>query len=762
MENMSNQANLGDNQQPVPQHQALSTNVLYRQAEGDFDEDIIDLKEYWSVIYRRRLFILAIMAAVLLLVLTATLIQTPTYKATSLLQIERESTRVVDFDDVNPAERSGDKDFYTTQYELLKSHSLAERVITDLNLAPQSDPSQQGLLAWVMRLFEDKEVDSFATVEQAGQLKASSDKIDKVNAFLSSLSIEPVRNSRLVKVSFVSPDPVLAARITNTYAQSFISMNLEKRFEANAYAKTFLEDRLLQVKAKLEEAERAQVEYARQNDIFSFDKEGGTTSGQNLQEFNVAMAKAEQERIKAESLYSQINAQSSNLPRELENNLIQQLKSERARIESDYQDKLKTFKPNYPAMQEMTARINEITMQINKEIASVRTAVKSSYEAAQRQESMLRSKLSESKGEVLDQQSRSIQFNILKREADTNRQLYDGLLQRLKEVSVAGGVGANNIMVVDKADIPNNRFKPNIKLNLLIGLLLGTFAGIGLAFFIEYLDDTFKSGDDIERSLGLPLLGIIPDVEGFTSIADVLRHVNDEASRSAMAEAFRSVRTALQFSTSEGAPKVLGITSSHMSEGKSTTSLSLAINFVQCGYSVLLIDADLRKPSLHKAFGIDNKVGLTNHLVGLSPLSEIIYHTKIDQLFFVPTGLLPPNPAELLQGSKMRELIEDAKTKFDLVIFDGPPILGIADALILGNAVDRLLLVIRAGTTERSVVKTALKRLRMARVNPIGCILNKLDHKRLSYGYGYHYSYYAYGTTPNELSWIKRLFRQSK
>jgi succinoglycan biosynthesis transport protein ExoP len=761
MENMSNQANLGDNQQPVPQHQALSTNVLYSQAEGDFDEDIIDLKEYWSVIYRRRLFILAIMAAVLLLVLTATLIQTPSYKATSLLQIERESTRVVDFDDVNPTERSGDKDFYTTQYELLKSHSLAERVINELNLAPQSDPSQQGLLAWLMRLFEDKEVDSFATVEQAGQLKASSDKIDKVNAFLSSLSIEPVRNSRLVKVSFVSPDPVLAARITNTYAQSFISMNLEKRFEANAYAKTFLEDRLIQVKAKLEEAERAQVEYARQNNIFSFDKDGGTTSGQNLEEFNVALAKAEQERIKAESLYSQIYARSSDLPRELENGLIQQLKSERAKIESDYQDKLKTFKPNYPAMQEMTARIQEITLQINKEIASVRTAVKSSYEAAQRQESMLRSKLSASKGEVLDQQSRSIQFNILKREADTNRQLYDGLLQRLKEISVAGGVGANNIIVVDKADIPNSRFKPDIKLNLLIGLLLGTFAGIGLAFFIEYLDDTFKSADDIERSLGLPLLGIIPEVEDFTG-ADILMQANDEASRSAMAEAFRSARTALQFSTPNGAPKVLGITSSRMSEGKSTTSLFLATNFVQCGYSVLLIDADLRKPSLHKAFGIDNKVGLTNHLVGLSPLSEIIHHTKIDQLFFVPTGLLPPNPAELLQGSKMRDLIEDAKTKFDLVIFDGPPILGLADALILGNAVDRLLLVIGAGTTERSVVKTALKRLRMARVNPIGCILNKLNLKRHSYGYGDHYSYYAYGASPNEQSWIKRLFRQSK
>ena len=327
-------------------------------------------------------------------------------------------------------------------------------------------------------------------------------------------------------------------------------------------------------------------------------------------------------------------------------------------------------------------------------------------------------------------------------------------------MSVAGGVGANNIMVIDKADIPINKHKPKTMLNLLIGLLLGLVAGVGLAFFVEHLDDTFKSGDDIERTLGLPLLGIIPDVELVSSHAEALQQVMNSESKSPMAEAFRSARTALTFSTSEGSPRVLGISSSHMSEGKSTTSLCLAINFTQCGQSVLLIDADLRKPSLHKAFDIENKVGLTNHLAGLMPLSEITKTTVVENLFFIPTGPLPPNPAELLQGTKMRDLIASVRDKFDIVIVDGPPVLGLADALILGNAVDRLLLVIQAGTTERSVVKTALKRLRMARVNPVGCILNKLGQKHLGYGYDYHYSYYAYGATAPKVSGWKRFLKE--
>jgi polysaccharide biosynthesis transport protein len=743
------------------QGHALSTNVVYQQFDQDADDDVvIDIREYWSTIYRRRFLVISTIVMTVILVALATFIQTPIYKATTLIQIEREASKVVEFDDANPVERSGDRDFYQTQYELLKSHSLAERVINELNLHTKLEEETKGILTWLSDLFGADGGDD-RVKQQADLLKENSEKIRKVNAFLGGLTVEPIRNSRLVNVSYESPDPIMAARVANMLAQSYVSMNLEKKFEANAYAKTFLQERIAQVKAKLEEAERSQVEYARTHNIFNLDKDGGTTSGQNLQEFNAAMAKAEQERIKSESLYNQVySSKVGELPRELENTLIQQLKSSRAKLEADYQDKLKTFKPGYPVMQELSAQIAELNAQITKEVASVRSSVKSSYEAAKNQENMLRNKLKNSQGEVLDLQSRSIQYNIIKREADTNRQLYDGLLQRLKEVSVAGGVGTNNIMVVDKADIPTNKYKPRTLLNLLIGLLLGVVAGVGLAFFVEHLDDTFKSGDDIERTLGLPLLGIIPDVEIVNNHVQTLQQVIGTDSRSPMAEAFRSARTALTFSTSEGAPKVLGISSSHMSEGKSTTSLCLAINFTLCGQSVLLIDADLRKPSLHRAFDIDNKLGLTNHLAGLSPLSEITQTTSVDKLFFIPTGPLPPNPAELLQGTKMRDLIAGVRDKFDIVIVDGPPVLGLADALILGNAVDRLLLVIQAGSTERSVVKTALKRLRMARVNPLGCILNKLGQKHLGYGYDYHYSYYAYGASAPKVSRWKQFLKE--
>lgn len=731
---------------------ALSTNVLH-SGYDPMEEDTIDLREYWNVIMRRRWSVLATLAAVVIVVLFVSLIQTPIYRATTLLQIERETGKVLEFEDASQTEKSGDKDFYLTQYELLKSNSLAQRVVDELNLNPKKDQQEnQGLVDWVIALFNSTDGKEEAALNDADLKEVSREKIAKIRAFQAALTVEPVRNSRLVKVSFDHPDPILAARIANAVAQNFISMNLEKKFEANAYAKKFLEERIQQVKQKLEEAEKAQVAYAREHKIFNIGSEGGTTSSQNLEGFNEAAAKAEQDRIKAEALYRQMNAsRPGELPLELENSLIQQLKASKAKLEADYQDKLKTFKPGYPAMQEMAGQIQELTQQISKEIASVRVSVKNSYEAAKAHEDLMREKLNSSKSEVLDLQSRSIQFNILKREADTNRTLYEGLLQRLKEVSVAGGVGANNMIVVDKAEIPNSKFKPNVSLNLLIALFIGLFGGVGLAFFLEHLDDTFKSGDEIERTLGLPLLGIIPEGEQIDSHVDTLKQLLEDP-RSPVAEAFRSARTALQFSTAEGTPKVLGLTSSTMSEGKSTAALCLAINYTQCGYSVLLIDADLRKPSMHKAFGIDNKVGLTNLLTGMETMTNVVKKTSIDNLYFIPTGFLPPNPAELLQGTRMRQLIEVAREKFDLVIFDGPPILGLADALVLGNAVDRFVLVIKAGTTQRTAVKTALKRLKMARIKPLGTILNKLGKKHVGYGYDYHYSYYAYGEKQDKKS----------
>jgi len=733
-----------DQQHPltVRSDDQVGSYVLPSRDEAE-DHDLIDLREYWYVILKRRWTIIIFFIIVFVSVLIGTILQTPLYRGTSLVQIETESNRVMDFKDASPEEKIGGKDFYVTQYELLKSNTLAQRVIDQLNLGARDVGGDEGLLSWLGSFFQGSESD----LEKEKRLQAKEENLrnQKLKAFLSSLTIEPVRNSRLVKIHFNSPDPNLSARVANLVAENFITVNLEKKYQANAYAKTFLEERIAQVKTKLEEAERAQVEYAKKEKIFNFDKGAESTNSQSLQDFNQALGRAQQERIKAESVYRELsNAKEGELPQQLESALIQQLKASKAKLESDYQEKLKTFKPAYPVMAQLKAQIDGLGVQIEKESVNVRKSIRIAYETAKSNETMLNSKLDTQKDALLDLQGRSIQFNILKRESDTNRQLYDGLLQRLKEVSVTGDVNANNIMVIDRSQVPQQQFSPNIALNLTIAILLGVFGGFGLALLFEYLDNTFKNVSDIEKFLGMPVLGLIPDSPEELTSPSAIIHETMNNTKSKIVEAFRSTRTALQFSTSTGAPKVLGLTSCFASEGKSTTSLSLAIHFAQCGSSVLLVDADLRRASLHKAFEIENEVGLSNILAGLSAAGDAIHTTPIKNLYFLSAGTLPPNPAELMLSGRFEEFIEKAKEKFDLILIDGPPILGLADAVIIANLVEKLLIVVEAGTTPRNMASAAIKRLLSSGIKPLGVIFNRMKNDPLGYGYDYYY-YYAHG-----------------
>ena len=344
-------------------------------------------------------------------------------------------------------------------------------------------------------------------------------------------------------------------------------------------------------------------------------KNSMSPDAQVLGEFTSALAKVQGERIRAESLYQQAKAgDTAALHAFVDSKLIQEYKTRQSKLEGDYQEGLKTYKPGYPKMQQMEAQIKDLQAKIDQETKGALSALKANYEAALAQENQLASKLKESKQTVLGGQDRSFQYNLLTREVDTNRQLYDSLLQRYKEIGVAGGVGVNNITVVDKAKVPKFPFKPNLTLNLMIAIALGLAAGIGLALLLEHLDDTIKLPEEMEKLLGLPVLGIIPA----TKVADdaELALTENADPRSPFAEAYRSLRTSLQFSTPEGMPKVLLVTSTAVGEGKSTTALSLATHITQTGKNVLLIDCDLRKASLHKKLGVGNDLGLTNYLAG--------------------------------------------------------------------------------------------------------------------------------------------------
>ncbi len=725
-----------------------------RATEAEPEEDELDLREVWHVILKRRGTILLFTFIVITAVVTATYLMTPIYRASTTLQIDREDIKVLKIEEVAPIDATGsNQDYYQTQYELLKSRSLALRVITQLGLADRwTEPPSllaglKNSLAGGFSKPDEAEVEAEG-VESPAAL-AHQDAILK--RFAQNLTIEPVRNSRLVKLYFDDPDAGLAATVLNTLTKSYINLSLERRFDASAYARTFLQEHLAQIKAKLEDSEEQMLEFARQRGIVEFNDGKPGIAAQSLVATNAALAAAEKKLFEAEVVYRQLlGMRGHGLSQVLDSKIIESLKLAKAKLQAQYQDNLNIYKPDYPAMVQLRGQIEQTDRDINQEVANVRGAVTATYEQAKAERVLLQTRFNQLKRDLLEQQEHDIQFNILRREVDTNRELYNGLLQRFKEVGVAAGIGTNNISVVDEAKPAVLPYKPNLKLNALLALVLGLLGGVGLAFLLEHLDDTFKQPDEVEKRLGLPVLGLIPLTRQKRGDARPVALAGHEDPRSVFAESYRSLRTALEFSTTRGVPRVLTVTSATSGEGKSTTSISLAIQFAQAGKKVLLIDADLRKPAVHRYLGLDNTIGLT-HLLARDQErpATIARPTHIPNLFVITAGPLPPNPAELLSSPKMLDLLVLAAEKFDQIVIDSPPVMGLADALILGNLCDGTLLKIAMGKTPRHLVQAACKRLRSARVHLLGMLLNKLETSHSAYGYDYQSSYYGGAVVPD-------------
>jgi capsular exopolysaccharide synthesis family protein len=710
---------------------------------------------YLGLALKYRWLIVACCGLALAIGFITTYTQTPIYQATVTVQIDRQAARVVKVDSAQDSDSGFDDRFYQTQYDLLRSRSLAEKVAADLDLAAASDflnpPSTS---AWVKLRSLIRPSAGPATADSGEKGNFEQRKAAAAGMVQSGISIAPVQNSSLVAISFDSPSPIWAQRIANGVADSYVSSNLERRYGASAYARNFLKERLEELKLKLEESEKALVAYAEEKELIGSikpigkDSQSQSLSDSDLAALNAALQGIVTERIHAQELWEQAaNSKELGLPQILDDAAIKTLRGQRAALMADYQNKLSTFKPDYPDMLRLKAQINQIDQEIKSAADVIKQSLKSHYEAALQQETLLKNKMDEVKRGVLDTRNKEIQYNILKREADTNRTLYEGLLQQYKDVGVAGAVGTNNVAVVDRAQLPGGPYKPNFRMNLMKWLGFGLLAAGAAITLFELLDDTFKSPEEIEEQLGLAVLGIIP-------IADESVLEDIKGPSNPVAEAFRSFRTALQFSTDQGAPKSLAITSAQPGEGKSTTALALAINFAQLGMKVLLIDADLRNPSQHHNLQRSNDVGLANYLAGGAMPESIFQKTDVDGLYFMSSGPLPPNPAELLAGPKMLSLLSIAGEKVDAVIIDSPPILGLADAPLLASIAAGTLLVIATDHTRRGVVKSALKRLHFARARVVGALMNKCDFRSnygysgYGYGYGSDYAaleYYGYG-----------------
>ena len=721
-----------------------SPGVLSTQVQNeDADEFNIDLMGLWHILLKRRWTIAATVGIVFVFALVASLMITPVYRATTSVQIDRELMNITN-NDTNPmAGMISDPNYLNTQYQLLQSRELASRVLSDIGFQNKKrfeqvfQPSTTSQIKSWFGAGDDRVAEKEKPrVEKAKALK-------RVDTFKTGYTVEPVRNTRLVKIHYDSTDPAFAILSANSLAEAFQSRNLETRFETSSYAKNYLEDQLKELKLKLEDSEAQLVRFAaREQIVGSGDDADGTLPEQNLGALNAALAKAKEERIRAQSKW--VQAQSSvgmvTFGETGSNSIVRVLMESRSELMADYQNKLSQFKPAYPAMLQLKAQIDETDKQIAQEVANIKSAIRAEYEAAQQNETMIAAQIGSLKGEALDLKSRSIQYNIFKREVDTNRQLYEATLQRYKEIGVAAGVGLNNILIVDKA-VSANKHRPNIPLNLAVALLLGLVLGLLLVLLLEYMDDTLKNPEDVEKRLNLPVLGVIPKLKANETLEEVTADV-----RSAFAEAYRSVRTALQFATATGTPRSLLITSASPSEGKSTAAVTIGRNFSQIGKRVLLIDSDMRKPSMHKKLGIDNSAGLSNYLAGLMSIADVIRETELPGLHVITTGPLPPNPAELLHDDNMLRLLAYGLEHYDQIIIDGPPVMGLADAPIISSNVEGVLLVVEAGSTRKLAASTAVKRLHAARARLVGVLINKFEAKHAAYGYGYGgYSYYSYG-----------------
>lgn len=716
--------------QAAPAEQALGEPPVHRGLLPPL------LLQYWTKARRWRWIIAAIIASCVLASLVITLLTPKRYTGEVQVEISREQKQITKVEGLESQEASRDVEFYATQYALLRTRPLAARVTKDLRLTSSPDFfASQGRAA---RYNELKENQDTATLNR-----------EAVDLLLRNVAIDPVRTSRLVNVRFTSRSPELSAAIANEWVKAFISSNIDRQFASTAEARQILEQRIAVLRARLEQSERQVVTYATSQGIVTLDQVrdetgrslvGRTLTASDLEALNTALNRATEARILAESR----TGSNANLATELSTNqALALLRQQRSEAAGDYARLLVQFEPGYPQAREAQRRLQSIDTAIAREVARVSGGRSEEYREALRREEELRGRVNQLKQRLDAQQRASIQYAIYQREADTNRQLYDALLQRYKEIGVAGTVAASNISVVEPAEVPRKPSAPSLLINLTVALLVGVALAAVAVFALDQIDEGIHDPSEVKAQLGVPLLGHTPLIKG-----QVQAELND--TKSPFYEAYFSVRSNLSFATAKGFPKSLMVTSTRPAEGKSSSSLALSIVVGRTDRRVLLIDADMRSPSIHALVGASNETGLSNVLAGQDDWQAVVQPTAFKNVSILSTGPMPPNAAELLSGEQLDRLLASCIAEYDHVIIDSPPILGLADAPLLARVVDGCLLVVESKGVAVRAIRSSIERLRMAHGQIFGAVLTKLEYRDGNYGYGRGYGYgYSYGDDRN-------------
>jgi succinoglycan biosynthesis transport protein ExoP len=681
---------------------------------------------------------------------------TPMYRTQARIVIQDErSTAVANLNASEPAYWQDPEPYFNTQYRILQSRGLARRVVRKIPPAPAPAPStisralsfpRQAISRW-------RRGAPAAGAAEAPDPDESAAELAAIGAFLAGVEIVPVKGTRLVEIVYSSPDPQYAALAANSLAREYVQQNLDLKLSNTTNTISWLGEELAKQREKVEAAERAMAEYREGQNAMSLD-DGQNIVIARLNSLNDAVTKAKTARLQKEAAYRQIgnlkgdSVDADTYPAVALNPTIQEIKQELANLNGEKAKLSQRYGANHPAMETITKQIDSTSARLRAETAKVLEAIANDYRSAVAEERNLAASLEEQKRQAVDLNRKSITYSILQREAESERQVYNALLQQEKELRVVSNSRANNVQLMDDAEVPGGPYTPNHSRDWLMALVLGLALGVACAYGIEYLDDSVKLPDDVTRRLKLPLLGLVPAVAG-----DKLPVLTGTVPHD-FGEAFRSLRTSLVFTSGSPGKRTIAVTSTQPLEGKTTTACNLAVALALGGARVMLIDADMRRPGLHRTMGLPNDIGLSHILTGQARIREAVQRTSESNLFVISAGRVPPNPSELLSSERMRQLIANLEAgPFDWVLVDTPPVLAVTDAVILAPYMSGLVFVIGAEMTRRAHAERAIETIQSGKPNIVGAVLNRVDLNRNKYYYsryyGYHYkNYYGDGASP--------------
>ncbi len=704
------------------------------------------LLDYLIILRKHQWLILTFLLTVVTVVTIATFKMKPVYEASARVEVDKEGQTNLQFPDENSYDAYVDMDNYLeTQTKILESETLALQTIRSMDLAKYP------------------EFGGTSTAAALGQ-NGSRRRPAILGAFLGNLSVRRVPNSRLIEVSFAAQDPQLAALVVNSHLENYKELDFKSKYDATTQASTWLSSELEELRIKVEKSEDARLAYERENQIWQIDGKQDITT-QKLDDLSRAVTDAQTQLAAKEALYRMaVSGDIDSLPAVYSSPAVQDLTKRAADLNDQYAEALSQFGPNYPKVQRLDSERKQVQDDLDTARRNAVSSIEEDYNTARSHVEILQGALDQQKVEANEQAEKLVQYHLLEHDADTNKQLYDGLLQKLKEAGITAGLQSSNIRIVDPALVPSTPSRPQKTRNILLAFLVGLVGGVGLAIFREYLDNTVKSPDDIEALTGLPSLAVVPSMPNLNGHHSLSKLKGDPAGqiagsprvellsyvqpKSQISEAFRALRTSLLLSQAEHPPQVILVTSALPREGKTTAAVNLAVTLAQLGDRTLLVDSDLRKPGIRRALNLTTgkETGLSSYLAGVCSLEDVtIPHPTISNLAALTTGPVPPSPADLLSSHRMREGVAELRRRFKFVVIDSPPIMAATDAVILSALTDGVLLVVRSASTPKEAFTRARDLLAAVKCRLLGVVLNAVDSSAPDYYYSYRYYPYAYG-----------------